>query len=257
MERLVRTNFSEIVTDYQFFEENSHESLELQLKYKSIINDIEEQKPIKKMLDFGCGDGSFLRSLIANKSFLKVRNIGLDLVELDINHKVQAAKQLSQYFDREIRWISHDLKELDTGYNVILANHMRYYVDNLKVKIVKLVQSLDYGGKLVLTLSRFDHPLANLLDVLAQHKGMPIPFNSAMQLFQVLYEYGFYYDTIDVHSTLRFKNNDENKNKIVSFLLAGNENLYSEPIVSNFFDIHTFKEEVVIPLRDQIIVVHA
>lgn len=257
MGSLIRKNFFEIITESQYFEEKSDEVRQLQLKYKNLIQDIDEQKSIKKVLDYGCGDGRFLQSLIINKSFSQLKAIELTLVEPNLNFKTMASDRLSPYFEKKILWIDSNLKEINSGYNVIFANHLLQHVDQLKMKMAKLMQSLDYGGRLILTLSRFDHPLSNLVEVLAQHKGVALPSNSAMKLFHVLYEYGFYYDTIDVHSVLRLPNSEESKNKILAIALSGNKNLYSEGIVSNFFDIHTYNKDLVIPLVDQIVVVHA
>lgn len=253
----VRKNFSEIITDYHFFEDHSDEALQLLLRYQSIITDIEEQRPIIKMVDFGCGDGRFLKSLVAKTSFRDQSQIQLTLVEPDISSRILATNRLSHYFKGKVNWLSHDLKGIDQNYNLILANHVLYYVDDLRATLMKLMASLAYGGRMILTLSRFDHPLTRLVDSLAQFKGQTSPFYSSVQLFHILYQYGFYYETYDVPSVLRFQNTEKNRNQIVNFALGANQDLYHASIVNNFFDIHTFKNEVIIPLRDQVIVIDA
>jgi hypothetical protein len=254
---ITRQNFSEIIKDSHFFEDHSDETLQLLVKYQRIIEDVEEQKPITRLLNFGCGDGRFLKNLIKSKCFQRFENMGLTLVETDIQFQAQALQNLGHLFNSRLQWLDKDLNGITKSYQLILANQALFYVDDLKATTLRLIDSLEYGGRLVLTLSRFDHPLTRLVESLAQYQGMSSPLHSSVQLFKLLYQYGFYYETYDVPSVLRFQNSESNRRKIVHYALGKNQNLYQQSIVNNFFDIHTFNNEVVIPLLDQIIVIDA
>jgi hypothetical protein len=257
MQAQLEKKVSQITSENEFFEKKSNEVENILLKCKSLIEEAEEQRPVKKLLDFCGGNGRFLESLILSRAFSNIHKIETSLIEPDSSVRILAVNRLAPFFDNKLNFPGFDLKDLGSKYNLIIANNVLQKMDNLRDKIVKLMQSLDYGGRMILTLKRFDHPILNLIEALSQNALMTGPRNSAMQLFHVLYEYGYYYDTHDVHSVLRFQNTEINRNKIVDFALGLSTNLYSEAIVNNFFDIHTFQDEVIIPLKDQIIVVHA
>jgi hypothetical protein len=251
------TSSAEKSLESEFFEEKSDEIQQILVKYRTIIEEADEQKPIVNIMDFCGGDGRFLQSLILSGAFSLGHKMELVIIEPDLKKRLQAISRLSQSLENKI--VSHhsDLKDLGSGYNLIMVNSGLHHFENLREQIVKLVQALDYGGRLIFTIKRFDHPIVNLIEVLSQHKNKGTTQNSAMQLFHLLYEFGFYYDTHDIYSELRFPNSQENRNRFVSLVLRDQPDLYTEPIVNNFFDINTYSDEVVIALKDQIIVVHS
>lgn len=246
--------FSDILESYQFFERHSTEAEKILAICRNLVQGWNSKKQIKSVLDFGCGSGKFMESLLLQGT-LPYQSLNLNLAEPDPVYKGEALNRLQPYLNNPISFVGHDLTDVSAKYDLIIANHVLYYVDDLRKIITKLKGTLAPGGHLMITISDARNPLTHLLLRHFELRNLECPYYTFRCVDQKLRELGLSYIPMEARSELRFNNTIENRDKIISFILGSHRQLKHRSMVEEFFERYSEGTQIRIPLVDQIMII--
>lgn len=258
-----KKEFSEILTDYDFFKNNCNEDQNMLniftqelLKLNQLNTSKANNSYNPKVLDFGCGNGTFLKRLISSKLFQNVFSTEIYLVEPDPIYRIEAMKALAHYTYTPLRILNNNLANNNIHYkfDLIISNHVLYYVTDLDATMDSFFKSLAPNGKIIISLAEKNHGLCNLLQSFCDLKGATYPYYIASDLISYLKRNSINYEIFPVLSELRFKNTSENINKIIRFVLSDKyAQLKSDLAINRFIAKYAIEDELVIPLYDIVV----
>ncbi len=212
-------DFGAIESDYAFFMTHATEAESDVAEYARELAGVAERRTAIRMLDFGCGTGSFSEQLLSTVNW-PPRALELTLVEPVPHQCEEAALRLAGFSERAIA----TAQKLDAGvrgpFDVILSNHVLYYVDDLDATLRQLVDLRSPGGKLLLAMAGWDNMLLGLWQTGFAMLGRPVPYYAAQDVASALSRWGIPFRKARVPYRLRFPDSAENRLKILRFLFA-------------------------------------
>jgi SAM-dependent methyltransferase len=212
-------DFGAIADDYSFFERHATEAREDVQAYAEELRGVVRPAGLVRMLDYGCGTGSFTARFLDELGWAPDR-VALTLVEPVDAVKRQAVARLAG----RTAWRLVDAKALparDGGkYDLILANHVFYYVPDLRGELAKLIGLLSESGVIVTAIAGRTNALIEFWTAAFRYLGREVPYNVAEDLEAALQELGANYAKRSVEYELAFDNTEENRLRILRFLLA-------------------------------------
>jgi len=212
-------DFGPIAADYAFFEEHSTEGEQDSRAYVALLgHTVPSDGPIR-MLDFGCGSGTFTSRLLKLVSWPPQR------LELSLLEPVESQRRLA--VSRVAGSTQHPVMELATlpaglreKFDVVIANHVFYYVDNLKDQLKLLIAALTPTGMFLTAIAGQANALIEFWALGFGLLNRDIPYNMSENVEQALKELGADYQKQPIPYELSFPDSDENRMKIIRFLLA-------------------------------------
>lgn len=140
------SSFEDRHDDYEFFMSHSTEAeLCRQAALTRLKTWSQGHEGRVRLLDFGCGSGEFLQSLLEAWDFPASR-LDLTLLDVDALALGKARVRLADRSAHPLRTVA-SLEELaDQSFDVILSNHALYYVDDLRGTLRGLSSRLAPGG---------------------------------------------------------------------------------------------------------------
>jgi trans-aconitate 2-methyltransferase len=214
-----RKDFTPIQEDYAFFESHSTEAESDLGAYAERLAAFEVPDGPLRMLDFGCGPGTFTARFLERVGWRGER-LELALVEPATAYREQAVARLSALTERPIR----DWEELPAGvareFDLILSNHVLYYVSDLEGVIRGIVGALAPGGVFLTAIAGRDNGLVEFWIRGFARIGRELPYHTAEDVENVLEGLGRKFERREVRYRLSFADSEENRMKILRFLFG-------------------------------------
>jgi SAM-dependent methyltransferase len=228
-------DFTPIQDDYEFFATHSTEAAADLDGYAERLRSFEPPAGPIRMLDFGCGPGSFTARFLERVGWGEDR-LDLALVEPSSAYRRQAVERLAARTMRPIRAWDELPAESAEGFDLILSNHVLYYVPDLEPTLGRIVRSLTANGLFLTAIAGRDNALVDLWFRGFPLIGRPVPYKTAEDVEAALSGLGRPYDRREIRYDLSFPAAEENRLKILRFLFG--EHLAVLPIAQllAFFD---------------------
>jgi SAM-dependent methyltransferase len=228
-------DFVEIADDYSFFERHATEAREDVQAYAEELRGVVRPAGLVRMLDYGCGTGSFTARFLDELGWAPDR-VALTLVEPVDAVRRQAVARLAGRTAGPLV----DAKALAAGdgnkFDVILANHVFYYVPDLRGELAKLIGLLSESGIFVTAIAGRTNALIEFWTAAFRYLGREVPYHVAEDLEAALQELGANYAKRSVAYELAFDDTEENRLRILRFLLADYLPILPRELLLGLFD---------------------
>ena len=228
-------DFGAIADDYSFFEQRSTEAREDVRAYAEELRGWLPATGVVRMLDFGCGTGTFTELFLHELGWPQER-VALTLVEPVDAVRGQAVERLANRIRTPIAESAALPAEGAGPFDLILANHVFYYVPNLRAELAKLVGSLAAGGTLVTAIAGRSNALIEFWIAAFLQLGREIPYRIAEDVEAALQDLGASYAKRSVEYELALEDTATNRQRILRFLLADYLPLLPREFLLGLFD---------------------
>ncbi len=222
-------DFGPIADDYAFFEAHATEAEQDARAYVERLAPIVPAEGPIRLLDFGCGSGSFHREISLQQASWPAARLQLTLVEPVESARRQAVARLAPFSGRPII-DSATLPEGTTGrFDLVLSNHVLYYVRDLKSQLAALIAALsprgvfesagvfESGGVFVTAIAPRENALIEFWTSAFRSLGREIPYNISEDVESALEQLGAAYQKQPVAYDLAFPDTEENRMRILRF----------------------------------------
>jgi trans-aconitate 2-methyltransferase len=212
-------DFGPIADDYAFFEKHATEAEQDARAYVERLAGVVPAEGTIRLLDFGCGSGTFTARFLNQAGWPPAR-LRLTLVEPVEPARRQAVARLVGYTEHPVA----DSAALPGGavgnFDVVLANHVLYYVPDLRGQLAGLIGALPHSGVFVTAIAPRTNALIAFWIAGFRSLGREIPYNTAEDVEIALRGLSAEYEKQQVAYQLTFPDTEENRMRIIRFLLA-------------------------------------
>jgi SAM-dependent methyltransferase len=230
-------DFGPIADDYAFFEAHTNEMERDARAYaERLAGAVPAEGPIR-LLDFGGGTGTFTARLLGLVGWAPAR-VRLTLVEPVEAARHQAVVRLTGYTESPIV-DSTTLPGNPGAFDVVLANHVLYYVPELRRQLTSLIEALSPSGVFVTAIAPRTSKLIAFWIAGFRMLGREIPYNTSEDVEAALQALGADYQKQQVEFEVTFPDTEENRMRIIRFLLADYLGQLSLPPLLDLFDQHS------------------
>jgi SAM-dependent methyltransferase len=212
-------DFGAIADDYVFFESHATQAEHDARAYVDRLAGIVPVEGPIRLLDFGCGSGSFTARFLHGASWPRER-LQLTLVEPAASVRGQAVARLAGFTQTPVVDSATLPSGTNAGHDVVLANQVFYYVPELHNQLARLVDALAPAGAFVTALAARTNKLIEFWITGFRLLGQEIPYNTAEDVEIGLQQIGAVYLKQQVAYELTFPDTEENRMRILRFLLA-------------------------------------
>jgi len=238
-------DFGPIAADYAFFEEHSTEAAQDSGAYLAQLRQSAPSAGPIRMLDFGCGSGTFTARLLKQVSWPPER-LELSLLEPVEAARRQAVARVAGFTQRPVTELATLPVGLSARFDIVIANHVFYYVADLKDQLQRLVNTLAPTGMFLTAIAGQTNALIEFWVVGFGLLSKNIPYNMSEDVEQALDQLGADYQKQPIPYELTFPDSEENRMKIVRFLMANHlEQMPQRPLL-DLFDKHAHDDRIVI-----------
>jgi trans-aconitate 2-methyltransferase len=171
------------------------------------------------MLDFGCGSGEFSARFLGRAGFAP-EQLTLSLVEPDDVYRRQAAERLQAFTAAPVTAWPELPPDLEDCFDLVLANHVFYYVTDPDGTLERIRDALAAGGRFVAAVAGYHNVLIQFWERCFAMVGRPIPYNTSEDVAASLARLRQPYEKHEVRYELVFADSEENRLKILRFLLG-------------------------------------
>jgi trans-aconitate 2-methyltransferase len=228
-------DFTPIRDDYDFFADNSTEADADLDAYAERLRSFDPPAGPVRMLDFGCGPGSFTARFLDRAGWGADR-LDLALVEPSAAYRRQAVGRLGAMTRRPIRAWAALPPDSGAAFDVILSNHALYYVPELEEALDRLVRAMAPRGLFLAAVAGRDNALVDLWFCGFPLVGRPVPYHTAEDVGAALARRGRAFERRDVRYELHFPDTEGNRLKILRFLFGEHLAALPRAVVLGFFD---------------------
>src|SRR5262245_33685493 len=145
-------DFGPIADDYAFFETHATEAANDSGAYvQRLARSVPAEGPIR-MLDFGCGSGTFTARFLEEAAWPAAR-LHLTLVEPVEAARREALARTAGYSDHPAVDSATPPGRTSSYFEVVLANHSLYYVPGLPDQLAGLIDALSPAGVFVTAIA--------------------------------------------------------------------------------------------------------
>jgi SAM-dependent methyltransferase len=230
-------DFGPIADDYAFFETQSTEPEEDSRAYVEQLGPIVPKEGAIRILDFGCGSGTFTARFLQQAGWPAAR-LRLTLVEPVESARRQAVARLARFSQPPIVDSAALRADAAGSFDVVLANHCLYYVPQLEVHLAALIAGLSTAGVFVTAIA----PRSNaLIEFWTRGFGLlarEIPYNLSEDIASSLERLGIAFERRQVPYELVFPDTEDNRMRIIRFLLAEHLAMMPRRPLLDLFDQH-------------------
>jgi SAM-dependent methyltransferase len=228
-------DFTPIQNDYAFFETHATEAEADLDAYAERLGSFEPPAGAIRMLDFGCGPGSFTARFLDRVGWRGDR-VDLALVEPSSAFRQQAVERLTPLTTRPIRAWGELPAESAEGFDLILSNHVLYYVPELATTLDRVARSLTANGLFMTAISGRENTLVDFWFRAFPLIGRPVPYQTAEDVDIALSGLDRPLERRATRYDLVFPDTEDNRLKILRFLFG--EHLATLPLAEllSYFD---------------------
>lgn len=213
-------DFGPIADDYAFFERHATEAENDARAYLTAIADAVPREGPIRMLDFGCGAGSFTARFLTMAGWPADR-LQLKLVEPVESARREAAGTLARFSVSPIVDApSLAPNEIANCFDVVIANHVLYYVPDLRQQLAQLSELLSPTGLFVTAIAGRANALIEFWTTAFKLLGREVPHYTSEDVAVALQSLGVHCENREVPYELSFPDTEENRLHIIRFLLA-------------------------------------
>lgn len=252
-------DFGLIADDYAFFMTHATEAEHDAVDYARELAGFAAGRESLRMLDFGSGGGEFTERLLKELAW-PAEKLALHLVEPVEEHRAAALRRLAPYAGRTTQDVpaitgSASLAEAAGTFDVVISNHSLYYVDDLAQAAAGLVERLAPGGRLLVAMASWQNTLMQLWQLGFGLIDQAVPYYAADDLLAELTGRGVSFRTERSQYELRFPDSEQNRLRMLRFLLAEHLDEMPRDALLAFFDAHVESGEIVIRTWSEHVVV--
>jgi SAM-dependent methyltransferase len=238
-------DYAEVGNDFAFFIRHTNESRAQVTALLPAMSALVDGCGQGRMLDFGCGDGTFglrlLEALGASAS-----RIGLTLAEPVGDHLDRAVGRLAPLV-KSIAVTNSDLEQSGIGpFDLILANHCLYYVADPSETVGRLLDLLAPGGVLIAPMLDRGNALARIWQTAFDIVDQPFPFVLAEDIEALARFLGADVSREVIAYTIDFPDRPAARLSILRFLLGDYLKALDAHTARSLFDAHTQGDRVVL-----------
>jgi trans-aconitate methyltransferase len=212
-------DFGPIADDYAFFEHHATEAQEDARAYVESLGEIVPAEGTVRMLDFGCGSGTFTARFLQQAGWPPAR-LRLTLVEPVESVRRQAVTRLASFTEAPLAESATLPAGLRASFDFVLANHVLYYVPELRGQLAKLIDTRSPAGVFATAIAGRTNALIEFWIAGFGLLGKEIPYHMSEDVEAALRELGADYQKQQVAYELTFPDTEENRMRIIRFLLA-------------------------------------
>lgn len=228
-------DFGPIADDYAFFERQATEAhADAAAHVAALAGSVPAAGPIR-MLDFGCGSGAFTVRFLQQAGWPAER-LQLTLVEPAESQRRLAVSRLASAAAAPISDSAALPAGLNGGFDVVLSNHVFYYVPNLRERLGTLIAAVSPSGRFVTSIASRANVLIELWIAAFGLLGRDAPYHVSEDVEAALQELNANYRKQVVPYDLTFPDTEENRLRILRFLLADHLPLMPRQPLLDFFD---------------------
>jgi trans-aconitate 2-methyltransferase len=186
------------------------------------------------MLDFGCGSGSFTARFLEQFGWPPER-LKLTLVEPVESVRPQAVVRSKGYTTTAISDSATLPEGLFGCFDLVLANHVFYYVPDLENILQRLISSLSPRGMFLTAIAGYTNALIEFWIAGFRLISREIPYNTSEDVETSLRDLGANYQKQPVSYEVKFQDTQENRMRMIRFLLADHlRDMPHEPLLALF-----------------------
>ncbi|HSS25972.1 MAG TPA: methyltransferase domain-containing protein [Mycobacterium sp.] len=212
-------DFGEIASEYAFFEQHATQAQEDVRAYQAHLATIKPAGRTVNFLDFGCGSGTFTVRFLEHTGWPPER-LRLTLVEPAEPVRREAVVRVARFTDSPVVESSALPIAPDIRLDVVLANHVFYYVPDPQGTLSQLIAALAPTGVFLMAIAARTNVLCEFAIAGFQLLGREMPYNTSEDIEIALRELNANYEKRQVPYELSFPDSDENRMRILRFLLA-------------------------------------
>jgi trans-aconitate 2-methyltransferase len=212
-------DFGPIADDYAFFETHATEADQDARAYVKRLRGIVPAEGAIRLLDFGCGSGTFTARLLEQAGW-PCGHLQLTLVEPVESVRRQAVVRVAGYTKHPVVDSATLPGGTRGGFQVVLANHVLYYVPDLRSQLAGLIDALSPAGVFLTAIASRTNALVGFWIAGFRLLGRDVPYNTSEDVEAALEQLGTGYDKQPVGYRLAFPDMKENRMRILRFLLA-------------------------------------
>jgi trans-aconitate 2-methyltransferase len=243
-------SFENIREDYAFFEDHATEAVEDLRGYLPWVRPLAASDRLVRLLDFGCGPGGFSAKFLTAAAFRRER-LELSLVEPEDGYRRKAAERLQEFAAAPVRVWPELPADCEECFDLVLSNHVLYYVPDLDHALTRILRALTRGGLFLTALAGQANVLIQFWHAAFGMLNRPIPFYEAEDLEIALRQRGQAYRKQHVTYELEFPDTEENRLKILRFLLGDHLPEMPRRAVLDLFDPYGQDGRIVIRTTDE------
>jgi trans-aconitate 2-methyltransferase len=198
-----------------------------------------------RLLDFGCGPGTFTAQLLDEATF-ELDALRLALVEPVDSYRREALERLRGFSNHPVEaWPA--LPPGTAGrFDLALSNHVFYYVPDLDATLGAILASLARPGLFVASMAGWDNALIQVWVRAFAMLGKPVPYHTAEEFEAALVRLGATFAKRPVSYELAFADDEENRTRVLRFLLGDHLAALPRRDVLDFFNPHAENGRVVV-----------
>jgi SAM-dependent methyltransferase len=238
-------NFGPIREDYRFFEEHATEAAEDVRAYLPYVHALATESGPIHMLDFGSGSGRFSYQLLALARFPQER-LWLSLIEPEEEDRQRAIAHLQAFTAHPVQAWPALLPDVEAHFELVLANHVFYYVPNLDEVLAGILRALTPSGLLLTAMAGQSNVLIQFWNSCFALIGKPVPFHTVEDLEGTLANQAVGYRKQAIQYELVFPDAEENRVKILRFLLGSYFAEVPRPAMLDLFTPYAHDGRIVI-----------
>jgi SAM-dependent methyltransferase len=212
-------DFGAIADDYVFFETHSTEAEADTQAYLQRLKDWMPPSEVVRMLDFGCGSGTFTARFIEQTGWSSDR-LKLTLVEPAAEVRKLAVERLAKLARNPIEASASLPDGVVAAFDIVLANHVFYYVPDVEMHLQRLVAAIAPGGMLLLAIAGRTNAFFEFWSTGFGGLGREIPYNISEDVAAALARLNVSYEKELVPYRLSFVDTEQKRLKLIRFLLA-------------------------------------
>jgi SAM-dependent methyltransferase len=212
-------DFAPIQGDYEFFVSHATEAEADLAAYMDWLREIGLGAGPVRLLDFGCGPGTFTEQFLGRAGWSAGR-VELALVEPVNDYRRAALERLQGCAAAPVRAWAKLPDDLVAHFDLALSNHAFYYVPALPEELARIMRSLRPEGTFLAAIAGRDNVLIRIWIEAFALLGRPVPYHTAEDFEDALNALRCPFRRKEVRYTLAFPDSDANRGKILHFLLG-------------------------------------
>lgn len=218
-ETTTRKSFAGIHDAEAFFHTVSNEREADARGVAKALTDHLGHRPTLKLLDFGGGDGRFMRHLVKCLN-RPPADLHIAVVDLDQEYLSAYVARVQPATRSKIR--TYSALPCDDQYDAVIANHVLYYVPSMADWLQGAHTALAPHGLCCVTMGSSQTPMGQLWNNLFASVGSASPYLGSSDLEQQLVATDLQFGVFSVPFRIQFEDTAANRLQLLRFLLGNN-----------------------------------